>query len=131
MDSDYDGLPIIFRLRIDKFRNANPRFRVDYECYELFCCMEAVNIAKAVKTKEALDDFCKLAYEQQKEIVPDLSDGHSGNTFGMACRLAYWYLNNPDNILKEHGALTPLVGCDAYGCLHPHDKETSNPEAEG
>jgi len=118
MDSDYDGLPAVFRQRIDKFRNANPRFRIDYEGYELFCCMEAVNIANGVKTKEALDDFCKLDYEQQKEIVPELSDGHSGNTFGSACRLAYWYLTKPDNVAKEHGALTPLVGCDAYGCSH-------------
>ena len=66
MDSDYDSLPGIFKERIEKFRKENSRFRVDYEGYELFCCMEAVNIAKAVKTKEALDDFCKLDYEQQK-----------------------------------------------------------------
>lgn len=120
MDSDYNELPAVFQQRIDKFRESNPRFRVDYEGYELFCCMEAVKITNAIKTKEGLDDFRKMPYEQQKEVVPDLSEGHSGNTFGSACKLAHWYLTNPDNVTKEHGALTPLVGCAEYGC--PHSK---------
>ena len=123
MDVDYDSLPMIFQQRIDKFRKTNPRFRIDYERYELFCCKEAILIAEAIHTKEELENFIKLDFKEQKKIVPELSDGHSGNTFGMACRLAYWYLTEMDNVVKEHGALTPLVGCESYGCPHPAEKE--------
>lgn len=45
-------------------------------------------------------------------------DGHSGNTFGCAARLAYHYLTEQENIVREHGALVPLVGCEKYGCPH-------------
>src|ERR1035437_7678603 len=50
LDKDYKNLPIIFQQRIDKFRNNNPNFRWEYEPYEMFCCKEAVKIAKALKT---------------------------------------------------------------------------------
>jgi len=51
--------------------------------------------------------------------VPDLSDAHSGNSMGISCRLAYHYLNDEEMVFFEHGALVPLVGCTAYGCIHP------------
>lgn len=50
-----------------------------------------------------------------------ISEGHSGNTFGMACRLAYLYLTEPENVIKLHGALAPLVGSKEYGCV-PRDE---------
>lgn len=37
---------------------------------------------------------------------------------GLALRLAYWYLTKRENVVREHGALVPLVGCEAYGCTH-------------
>jgi hypothetical protein len=33
-----------------------------------------------------------MEWDEQKKLVPGLDDGHSGNTFGMACRLAIAYL---------------------------------------
>lgn len=119
MDKDYDELPTIFQQRIDRFRIVNPRFRVDYEIYELFCCKEAIKIANILKTTEALDSFRKAKYKQRRELVPTMSDGHSGNTFAVSCRLAFWYLTKSNNVVKEHGSLAILVGCDAYGCSHP------------
>lgn len=114
------ALPAPFRERIEKFQaDGGHEFRRDYEGYELFCCEEAVKIATALKDRtEDVPAFAKLDWKQQLMIVPTLSDDHSGNTFGMACRLAHWYLSRPENIVREHGALTPLVGCKAYGCKH-------------
>ena len=117
MDADYNSLPKCFQERIDKFRANNERFRIDYESYELFCCTEAVKIATACKSAAGVDAFRKLGYEEQKKQVPELGDGHSGNTFGCAVSLAYWYLQNPDNVVKSHGALAPLVGSEEYGCV--------------
>lgn len=115
MDERYENLPECFQKRIDKFRANNDRFRIDYEQYELFCCEEAIKIAESLKDVEKVKGFGKLKWEQQKQLVPELSDGHSGNTFGAACHLAYWYLENQENVTKMHGALSPLVGSEEYG----------------
>ena len=114
MDKDYESLPVEFQRRIDRFRKNNPRFRVDYESYELFCCKEAVKIAGALKTPKAIVKFKKLKYDKQKKMVA-ISDDHSGNTFGCAVMLAYWYVKEKENVVKMHGALSPLVGNEAYG----------------
>lgn len=60
--------------------------------YNIFCCEQAVVIAESLKTKEKILKFFKLDYDIQKEMVPLLSDDHSGNTFGMSCKLAISYL---------------------------------------
>lgn len=119
-DKRIAALPTVFRERIEKFqRDGGHAFRRDYEGYELFCCEQAVVIADALKTPEALAAWRELPWEQQKAQVPQLGDGHSGNTFGCACGLARLYLESPEYVTKAHGALTPLVGCEAYGCAHP------------
>ena len=115
MDADYETLPENFRKRIDRFRANNDRFRVDYEGYEVFCCKEALKIAAACGTPEKVQEFARAKWEEQKKIVPDLSDGHSGNTFGCACQLAYIHLKWPERIHEPHGALSPLVGSAEYG----------------
>jgi hypothetical protein len=115
LDAKYNALPKVFQKRIDKFRANNPNFRVEYESYEMFCCEQAVEIANAMQTKEAIKEFADLDWEKQKEKVPNLDGGHSGNTFAMSCRLAYWYLDNPENVVKEHGSLSVLVGSEEYG----------------
>lgn len=119
-DARIAALPVKFQQRIQRFRDGNPAFEWDHQPYELFCCEEAVKIATALKERHREDApaFAKLDWEQQKQIVPTLDSGHSGNTFGTAVRLAHWYLTRPENVVREHGALTPLVGCDAYGCTH-------------
>lgn len=88
MDEQYNALPKCFQERIDKFRTNNDRFRIDYEGYELFCCEQAVVIAKGCKTPEAVQKFGKKEWAEQLKQVPELSDGHSGNTFGASVHLA-------------------------------------------
>ena len=117
LDKDYENLPEVFKKRIDKLRANNPRFRVDYESYEMFCCNEALKIAEALKTPEAIEEWSKLNYDKQYKMVKNLSDGHSGNTFGCAVSLAFWYLKESENVAKMHGALAPLVGSGEYGCV--------------
>lgn len=83
----------------------------------MFTCLEAVKIAKACKTADGIAKFKKMGWEAQKKMA-NISDGHSGNTFGCACYLATLYIQSPEYVEKMHGALTPLVGCEAYGCSH-------------
>jgi hypothetical protein len=110
-------LPDVFQKRVEKFRNAGgDEWRHEFEPYELFTCEEAVKIAAHCKTTEGVVAFHDLPWEEQKKA--GISDDHSGNTFGMACRLAHWYLKAPENVTKEHGALVGLVGCDGYSCKH-------------
>lgn len=118
-DRRITALPEVFRARITKFQNdGGHEFRRDFEGYELFCCEQAVEIAKSLKTREAVKRFQTANWEAQKILVPNLSDDHSGNTFGVAIALAYCYLENLEFVSKLHGALTPLVGCEKYGCKH-------------
>jgi hypothetical protein len=117
LDAAYAELPLEFKQRIDGFRARNPDFRWQHEPYEMFACTEAVKIAAAVMTTDQLAGFRQLSHEEQKTLVPDLGEGHSGNTLGVACRLAYWWMTNPENVVREHGALCPLLGCKEYGCV--------------
>ena len=116
LDRRFSSLPHVFQQRIQRFRDNNPDFRWQYESYELFCCEQAVEIANHVPL-DGIDEFCRLPWESQKAAVPGLDDGHSGNTFGCAALLAKLYLSQPENVVKLHGALSPLVGSKAYGCV--------------
>lgn len=60
--------------------------------YNLFSCEEGIKIAESLKTKDKIIEFHKATWEEQKIMVPTIDDGHSGNTFGMACKLAIAYL---------------------------------------
>lgn len=147
MDQIYNSLPVEFQQRLDGFRERNPDFRWDLEPYEMMCCVDAVKIAKAcllpetgtllrskgIKVKDTewednpigrLNAFAAInsavnnyQYDLQREIVPDLDEGHSGNSFGAALQLAYLYISSPELVAKQHGALCPMVGCVAYGCF--------------
>lgn len=142
LDEKYQNLPEVFQRRIDKFRANNPDFRWEYEPYEMFCCEQAVVIATAIgkrlvdeamteglpledakkvigeRAPSAFQEFSNMGWENQKELVPDLDEGHSGNTFGCSVRLAYLYVSeHSENIVKLHGALAPLVGSEEYGCI--------------
>lgn len=109
MDRRYDALPAVLKARIDRFRSERADFRIDSEAYEMAAVGDAPKIARALAGREGwkLDDdlrapgvpkerieaviqsFMDENYERQKELVPDLDEGHSGNTFGGAVRLAY------------------------------------------
>ncbi len=115
LDADYESLPENFKKRIDRFRKNNPKFRVEYEGYEMFCCKEALKITAVCKTTADITKFHALNYEGQLEMVPTLSDGHSGNTFGFACALARFQIECPDKVFEIHGSLSVLVGSEAFG----------------
>ncbi|MBN1585678.1 hypothetical protein JW899_04940 [Candidatus Uhrbacteria bacterium] len=130
LDEKYKNLPVLFQKRIDKFRTNNLNFRWKYESYEMFCCEQAVVIATSISNQivaenpqaivserapSALAEFYDMPWEKQRIVVPDLDDGHSGNTFGCAVSLALIYLKEPENVVRVHGALAPLVGSEEYG----------------
>jgi hypothetical protein len=116
LDEDYNSLPEVFKKRIDILRQNNEKFRQKYEAYEMRCCIDAVKITKELKTVEEYNKFVQLDYDKQMKRVKELDTGHSGNSFGCACQLAYYYITDQDYVYKSHGALCPLVGCKNYGC---------------
>lgn len=91
LDEDFNSLPPVFQARIIRFRDEDPKFRVDSEAYELFCCVEALKIIEYCKTPENVTLFKEDNNEEHSKA--GLSEGHSGNTFYGACALAYSYLN--------------------------------------
>jgi hypothetical protein len=116
LDADYNNLPEVFKRRLDILRQNNKVFRQKYEACEMNCCIDAVKIAKELKTVEEYNKFVSLNYDKQMKRVKDLDEGHGGNSFGCACQLAYYYITDPEYVYKAHGALCPLVGCNDYGC---------------
>ena len=116
LDADYATLPAEFKRRLDGLRRRNPDFRWEYEGYEMMVCRDAALIALALKDADTVRAFGAAPYEEQRRRVPELNDGHSGNSFGAAVRLAWLYLSSPALVEREHGAICPLVGCRDYGC---------------
>ena len=128
LDKVYNSLPDFFKKRIDRFRANNPDFRVDYESYEMFCITEAILIAdhfskgvdltiqanKKLICKE-IEEWSKKGWTEQHKEIPTIDDGHSGNTFGMAVKLAWLYIDEPSNVSKCHGSLSTLVGSEDFG----------------
>lgn len=123
LDRKFSKLPPEFQRRISWFRAWNPGFRPEYEAYEMSVCVDAVKIAEAMETPKQVRMFQKSSHARQKKLVPDLYDGHSGNSFSAAVRLAHLYVTDPILVIAEHGALTPLVGCETYGCAHPRPED--------
>lgn len=121
--SDYERrvalLPEQLQKRFAKFAAAKADWWPEFGPYELFCCEQAVAFAAEFPSDpNGLKAWTKLSWDEQKKAVPALSSEHSGNTFGMAARLAYHLLTQPNNAEREHGALVQLVGCKDYGCTH-------------
>lgn len=91
--AEYDALPDVLKLRLDRFASERADFWVSGGDYEMFCCTEAVKIADHLRPRvEAGEDpetvvreFHGLPWDEQAKVV---SDQHSGNTFGGACSLA-------------------------------------------
>lgn len=97
------------RERLERYQAANPDFRWKYESYELFVCEQAEAIAKHVKPGD-IQTFKELGWSQQVAVVPELSDGHSGNTFGAACALAARIHAGEGSVKAMPAAIAPLVG---------------------
>lgn len=129
-DRNYESLPDTFKARIDRFRNGNPDFRWEYEQYEVGVCLDAVKLASWCSVNRVATEFDgdeptaadnvlafeKLSWDDQK--AAGIDGGHSGNSFAFVVRLAYLWVTDPGLVEFEHGALTPLVGCEDYGCTH-------------
>lgn len=124
-DAKVAAMPPFFQERIERFRRVRSNFRRDHEPYEIFTCEQAVLFAETLKTVEALRAFAEAPYEDQKKMVPELSNEHSGNTFHMALKLAHLSLEKPELLPKMHGALCALVGCKGYGCYAAVGMEAS------
>lgn len=93
-EKDFQSLPpklqsLITRMRDE--RGPDWCWEPMGEAYFLFICTQAVKIAEAFKgNPEGLVKWTKLRdFEEQRKLVPELSDGHSGNTFGAAASLAH------------------------------------------
>lgn len=118
LDADYHGLPWVLKKRIDRFRAANPNFRVEYESYEMFVCTQAVALAGWAETQTepvaAIDSWKDQPYEVQVESVPEWSDAHSGNTHGCAVALAETLCTSNERAAVLPGALSPIVGTADY-----------------
>jgi hypothetical protein len=133
LDADYEALPQVFRDRIDRFRANNPNFREEFESYEMFVCKEAVQLAERAREAVASGEpegppevrwlywaralnSAAYDYDYQRELrVTGMSDAHSGNTAGAAFLLARAYIESPEYVARVRGAMSPLVGSDAYG----------------
>lgn len=132
-ESELASLPQVFQDRIKKFRDNNPDFDWKHGPYELSPCVDAVKIAEWVKTqdpKDADEIFEQIKRIEEPEVWKAIGmfDGHSGNTAGMAKRLAYLYLTDPETVVLEHAAISPLLGCDVVGCPHPYYYGRFTPE---
>lgn len=136
LDADYECLPPLFKLRIDRFRAANPDFRWKYESYEMLVCTQAALLADWARQQaddstpgwkeravQIINDWNRINsaehdppydYAAQKAMVPGWADGHSGNTHDCAVMLAKEALTVAERIPLHHGALSPLVGTADY-----------------
>ena len=86
---DYDGLPEVLQKRMDRLIGKSPDNRHEWEPYEIYILTESVKILDALKTPEKIESFKDMSFALQKSLVPSLDEGHSGNTFGCATRMAF------------------------------------------
>lgn len=123
-DAKVAALPPLFRQRVEDFRaHGGDAWRWDFEAYEVMVCEQAAALAVLFPTVDAVRAFGALEYEAQKAAFPQMEAGHSGNSWGHAIRLAHLAADRPDLIPQMHGALCPLVGCDAYGCYATRNRD--------
>lgn len=129
LDEAFATLPPEFQRWIARLRSKTSDYRWQYEEYDMTVALDAVKIANRFKGDiEGVKKFHELDWTQQKEMIPDLFDGHSGNSFTHAIQYAVIYMKTPKWIPFAHGALTPLVGCEGYGChpLTPEEEQEVN-----
>ena len=74
------------------FESIGVNFNGDWGEYSYFACSEGILIANTLETKEKILEFNNLTWEEQKKMVPGISDEHSGGTWGLAINSAIKYL---------------------------------------
>lgn len=92
-----DALPEPYLSRMNRFisRDGAKEFWTEDGGYELFILEQSAMMVEWAKywddttqAADALDWFKDQPWEKQKQAMPNLSDDHSGNTFGGAVALA-------------------------------------------
>lgn len=82
----------------------------EFDNYKYFACSQGIIIATALETEEKIREYNNLGWEEQKEMVPGISDDHSGGTWSLAINAAIRYLpmllvnkrdKKIDNILND------------------------------
>lgn len=131
LDEQYGALLPIFQRRIDRFRQTDPNWRVEYEAYEMFVCVEACKLirwvedcrARVSNPKPEVRDLLHEYYDnagseewRQKHVGVPHDDGHSGNSFGKTVLFAQIYFDDHRFVPFAHGAMTGLVSCEDFGC---------------
>lgn len=118
------ALPDIYRRRMEKFIGASDSFLREYGDYEMSATEDAVKVQKWLEENGATKENYKLLGDDWKlgESI-GMSDGHSGNSYGMAVRLGWWGATDPEGVVLEHGAMVPLTGCEDYVCPHPYEED--------
>lgn len=121
-DRRWAALPDVYQQRKARFVENNKHWRRDYEEYELFVCEQAHLIATALKTQEAIVNFHKADWGEAVRLVSGLDSGHSGNTLGAACRLAIYEIELPEGVVRQHGAMSMVVGSKEHGDFSPEEQ---------
>jgi len=116
------ALPTAFRERLSRFQRNRPETSWRNEDYEIFVCEEAVKIARHMDAVPDVREPIKAfrEYVEAHEAEFGISDQHSGNTFGAAVLLAFFWLRPDDGeelVSKAHAAICPLLGCEDCGCF--------------
>lgn len=124
-DAQYDSLSPELQARIDRLRAANPD-RWDWEPYEMFICTEANKMTLWARETcppnstpiAHLREWNTLTTDEQREVMPEMSDSHSGNTFSCALALALLILD-PDGagslsetLQRFPAGIAPITGQD-------------------
>ena len=68
------------------------KFDGDFGEYNYFACSQGILIANVLEDEQKIIEYNKLGWEEQKKIVPGISDDHSGGTWGLAINAAVRYL---------------------------------------
>ena len=95
-DEKYAALPKCLQKRIDAMRasdDADTRF---WEPYNMFAFQEGVKIAAILTNETEILAFRELSWKNQKLLVPDLAEDHSGGTFATAIVAALEIIKTPD-----------------------------------
>ncbi len=118
----------LFQQRVNAFMDYDDNWGPKFGAYEMMVCEQAEYIAATLETSEEIERVQKLGYNDQRLLLPDMEEGHSGNSASMSFRLAWLFLKHPELVPREHGALCALVGCKEYGC-HVHRSKEAQAQA--
>ena len=64
----------------------------EFDNYKYFACLQGILIANALEDEEKIKEYNNLGWDEQKKLVPGISDEHSGGTWSLAINAAVRYL---------------------------------------